>query len=639
MKKILVTDNVFVLPEHEQHLNASGFIVERLAKSTPGETELVHAIKGKVGYILGGNERVTRKVIDAADALQAIVFCGTGYKSFIPAWRYALQKGITIANIPDGHTHAVAEWAQAAALAMNRGLFAHDSITALGIEGQTVGIIGLGHIGRRLAEMLRTNRPRTVLYYDIHRQPAQETTLGVEFTAMADLLTKSDVIFLCVSGDVGKNFFDQNELGKMKSGALLVSFMVPGVINNTALFNELCAGRLRAISDYPMDKRFDDLPSMVWHSSKASRAFNNAAGIRYTSDQAVQALLDILTEKTRPKSATKPRPAFAILGSGISGLTVGNVLLERYPDARVTIYTDNDQNIVTNAASAQFYPIWLGDNLPRGHDTVLRKWFLASKKRFIEHSQLGMAINHVRNYELFTERTNPPPYFRDVLSNFEAAPDPTLPPPYNYRYTFDTMIINPLLYLPQITNRFISKGGVIVSKRINHLRDVLQLRESTIFNCLGMGAKDIFGDPLLQPVKGVSLRLLPIPGLRYAVSAGDVIIAPRGNEVYLGAPFLPEWKTLEPTLDEQKHILTSAKNIMEVPGSFFSLPKGTINQKNIIEVRSGIRPMRDTGPRVKKEHIGDKTIVHNYGHGGNGVILSWGTAEQAVELLGAGAKD
>ena len=150
MKKILVTGSLFISPDQEQILRESSFSVERLVVTKPTEAELIAAIKDKVGYILGGDERVTRKVIDAATKLKAIAFCGTDYEYFIPAWDYATKKGITLTNVPDGHTHAVAEWAQGAALSMNRGFFGQGSYTTVGLEGQTIGIIGLGHIGTRL---------------------------------------------------------------------------------------------------------------------------------------------------------------------------------------------------------------------------------------------------------------------------------------------------------------------------------------------------------------------------------------------------------------------------------------------------------------------------------------------------------
>jgi len=297
MQKILVTDTIFVLPQHELLLEAAGFKVERLRGPTVTEAELLEAVKDKVGYIVGGVEQVTSKVIETAHALRAIVHCGSAYKTFIPAWREATAKGIAIATVPDGHVHAVAEWAQAAALAMNRGFFNQAaSGTVPGLESQTLGIIGLGHIGKRLAEMLQANRPRTILYNSAHRHTDYETKLRLTYSTLTHLLHESDVVFLCVSGEVKPGFFGKKQLASMKPNALLVSFMIPGVIDADALFDALRTGKVRATSDYPMDGRFASLPLSQWYGSTESNAFNTVAGVDETSSAAVQSLIALLTQ-------------------------------------------------------------------------------------------------------------------------------------------------------------------------------------------------------------------------------------------------------------------------------------------------------------------------------------------------------
>ena len=96
--KILITDSLFISLEHEQKLRDAGFEIERLDKPEATEAELIEAIKGKDGYILGGIEELTDKIIDSANNLKAIVFTGIGYKDFIPNHEYVMSKGIKIAN-------------------------------------------------------------------------------------------------------------------------------------------------------------------------------------------------------------------------------------------------------------------------------------------------------------------------------------------------------------------------------------------------------------------------------------------------------------------------------------------------------------------------------------------------------------
>lgn len=302
MKQILVTDSLFIFPEHEQQLRDAGYEVVRLDKPDASETELCEAVKGKVGYILGGIEKVTDKVIAAADELKAIVFTGISYRYFIPGWQAATQKGIAIANVPDGPTQPVAEWAVTAALAMNRGLFDLASpdgktfLTTNGLQDQTIGIIALGRIGGRIAEMIQPFRPAATLYYSTHRHEDKEQSLGLQFTEMDDLLAKSDIVFLCVPGEeVETGYFNKEYIGKMKRNALLISFTAPKVFGVEALYEALAAEKIRLASDHPVDERFDKLPRSSCYTMKESNAFNTKSSLQFSSTKATQALINLLT--------------------------------------------------------------------------------------------------------------------------------------------------------------------------------------------------------------------------------------------------------------------------------------------------------------------------------------------------------
>ena len=278
-------------------LTDAGYEIERLDKPEATEEELIEAVKGKVGYILGGTEKFTDKIIDAADSLKAIVFTGIGYKDFIPCYEYVTQKGIAIANTPDGPTHAVAEWAVTMALAMNRNIFdlgragEKKFMTSLGLEGQKIGIIGLGRIGKEITEMLKPFKTGEISYYSKN----QKDVSGMRYSEMDELLKESDVIFLCVSKDAGNDFIDEKQLAQMKDGALLVSFMAEGIVNDQALVSELKKGRIRAVSDHPIhDESSKDLPMKTWYCSNGSNAFNTFTELKLTSDMATKSMLNIL---------------------------------------------------------------------------------------------------------------------------------------------------------------------------------------------------------------------------------------------------------------------------------------------------------------------------------------------------------
>lgn len=97
--KILVTDSLFVKQKHIKMLEDAGFEVERLDKPNAPDEEIRAALKGKVGYLQGGIEKISEATIDAADELKAIVFTGTSWKSFIPAHEHVTKKALPLARL------------------------------------------------------------------------------------------------------------------------------------------------------------------------------------------------------------------------------------------------------------------------------------------------------------------------------------------------------------------------------------------------------------------------------------------------------------------------------------------------------------------------------------------------------------
>lgn len=252
--------------------------------------------KAKPVIFWGGVELVTEKVIDAAGQLEAIVFTGTGFKGFIPAWQTALDKGIKIANAPHANAYAVAEWMVAATLAMQRNLFSlgrtgKDTFkTVQGLKHIRIGIIGLGHIGGLVAEMFTGLGVEDIVYWS-----RSEKEVKYEHKELNDLLSSSDIVCLCVSEDAGKDYFDRAKLEAMKRDALLVSLTHPGTIHEEALLKALSEKRIRAASDYtPKLKEFEKLSLDIFYCSNESAAFNTLENLKTTSDMATQSMINLL---------------------------------------------------------------------------------------------------------------------------------------------------------------------------------------------------------------------------------------------------------------------------------------------------------------------------------------------------------
>ncbi|MDO8497201.1 MAG: NAD(P)-dependent oxidoreductase [bacterium] len=299
--KILITDSLFIFREHEKMLCDVGYEVERLDKPDSTENELIQAVKGKVGYILGGIEKITDKVIDAADELKAIAFTGADWRNFIPGHVQATARGISIASTPGANTYAVAEYTVTIILAMTRNIFELGRTgekkfqTVHSLNELTVGVVGMGHIGTRVTKILIALGVKKILYYSRTRKPDIERD-GVEFVDMETLLQNSDIVTLHASKEVGADFIGRNELSKMKDSALLVNCGFTGGVNVEALFQELKTGRIRAAQDDPMgDDRFGTLPLSVWFNSNSHTAFNTFEANKIASDMSTESLINLLS--------------------------------------------------------------------------------------------------------------------------------------------------------------------------------------------------------------------------------------------------------------------------------------------------------------------------------------------------------
>jgi phosphoglycerate dehydrogenase-like enzyme len=298
---ILITDTLFIFKEHEDKLRSAGYEIERLDKPEATEAELIAHIKGKVGYILGGIEKVTDKVIDAADSLKAIAFTGADARGFIPAFDKATARGVAISTTPAANSYAVAEYTLAVMLAMTRNLFELGRTgetkfeTAHSLNELAVGIIGMGNIGTRVATMLHCLGVKKLLYTNRTRKTDVEEKTGAEFVTMDELLRTSNIVSLHVSKEVGDGFIGKEELAKLQDGALLINCGFMGCIDRKALLPELMSGRLRAAEDGPADPAFSTLPLSVWYCSNAHTAYNTFEANKKASDMATESILNLLT--------------------------------------------------------------------------------------------------------------------------------------------------------------------------------------------------------------------------------------------------------------------------------------------------------------------------------------------------------
>jgi D-3-phosphoglycerate dehydrogenase len=164
----------------------------------------------------------------------------------------ARERGITVANTPDIPTTAVAELALAMFLALSRNLRSQanrmqarrwERVTAHLLEGRTVGLIGLGRIGRKVAALCRAFDAR-VLAFDPLVDPDRGPP-GVQLVSREQLLREADIVSLHASRNP-QRLIGQAELACMKRGSILVNLARGDMVDEAALVEALRSGHIAA---------------------------------------------------------------------------------------------------------------------------------------------------------------------------------------------------------------------------------------------------------------------------------------------------------------------------------------------------------------------------------------------------------
>lgn len=213
-------------------------------------TELVERIRdADIVVNIRSSCRFTSEVFEACPKLRLLSIWGTGTDNIdLPA---AQDHGITVTNTPGVAASSVAEHALALLLAVAHRIVPQDSAVragswprgdALVLQGKTAGVIGLGAIGRRFAQISRGIGMR-VLAWSFHPKPLD----GVELVSLDDLLRASDVVSLHVRlSDQTERMIGAREFALMKPGAILINTARGAIVDEPALIQALSTGQIAA---------------------------------------------------------------------------------------------------------------------------------------------------------------------------------------------------------------------------------------------------------------------------------------------------------------------------------------------------------------------------------------------------------
>ncbi|MFZ2406189.1 MAG: phosphoglycerate dehydrogenase, partial [Methylobacter sp.] len=234
-----------------QRLESSGypFKIHRTGKRISTSELLRDGADASV--ILAGVEPYDRITQSQLPNLRCISRCGVGVDAIDLI--AAKQRGIVVVNTPGIPTEAVAELALTMFLSLSRNLTPQvnlmrkrrwERVEAHLLAGRTVGLIGLGRIGQRVAQLCAALNTR-VLAYDPLADKSIACGLRVELVSMEELLSKADIVSLHASKSAGKNvIIGKDQMALMKQNAILVNLARGEMVNEEALVEALRSGRL-----------------------------------------------------------------------------------------------------------------------------------------------------------------------------------------------------------------------------------------------------------------------------------------------------------------------------------------------------------------------------------------------------------
>jgi glycine/D-amino acid oxidase-like deaminating enzyme len=249
----------------------------------------------------------------------------------------------------------------------------------------------------------------------------------------------------------------------------------------------------------------------------------------------------------------------AVIGCGAVGLATARLMQRR--GWAVTIYArDLPPETTSNIAGAQWSPASVFDQdaiAPAFRDQLSRA-MAYSYRAFQDLVGNRYGVRWVSNYlmddrpfpqdDLFSRYVHLYPEFREL----GPAEHPFSAP---YVRHFDTMFIEPPVYLPAIMRDYRLAGGNIAVREFHDRSELARLDEPVIMNCTGLGARALFGDEELIPVKGQLLVLLPQADIDYLTIYRGIYMFPRTDGVLLGGTFERNEWTLTPNAAESARIL------------------------------------------------------------------------------------
>jgi D-amino-acid oxidase len=236
----------------------------------------------------------------------------------------------------------------------------------------------------------------------------------------------------------------------------------------------------------------------------------------------------------------------AVIGCGVVGITTARLLQQR--GYNPVIYAkEMPPSVTSNVAGGLWEPTTLFDSA-RVTPQYRAQFSEASRLAFQRYQSLAGELYGVRWLPLYTLRRDAAsiaPPAESPYSDIEALyPETKVLTKHEHPFAVpfaqrrDSMLIEPAIYLNAMLRDYELAGGKVAIREFHSQQELAGLRETLIFNCTGLGARTLFQDTELTPIKGQLVFLLPQPELDYmTIGPDNTYMFPRHDGVLLGGSF------------------------------------------------------------------------------------------------------
>ena len=307
-----------------------------------------------------------------------------------------------------------------------------------------------------------------------------------------------------------------------------------------------------------------------------------------------------------------------VVGCGVIGLSVAVRLREAGLDTRI-LATELPPATTSGVAAALWYPY-----RAYPEDRVL-SWGKRTFEVFEGLSEVNESGVRMREGVEIWRESVPDPWWASAVPEIRRCTADELPPGYRDGHAFVAPVIEMPVYLAYLMDRFARAGGSVEKRAVSSLEEPAR-GARVVVNCSGLGSRELVGDTTMRPIRGQVVRVRN-PGLdRFVLDEanpeGVTYVIPRSADCILGGTAEEgAWGT-EPDPEVAAGILRRCATL-----------EPRLAGAEVLEHRVGLRPGRPE-IRLEREDAADGVPrVHNYGHGGSGVTLSWGCAEDTLRLV------